>query len=130
LQAFVESLDETNQELAVIEAGVAEATVFSAVSAEAGGTTASVSGTAGGASIFVSGTVGGASIFVSVAAEASEVFFSVSASQKEVFFPVLETVWKTSSALTFPITVTFCSLRSTLNESTPVLTIKIEKGLN
>lgn len=43
----------------------------------------------------------------------------VSDSQKEVFFPVFETVWRTSSGFTLPFTVTFCSLMSTSNDSTP-----------
>lgn len=40
-------------------------------------------------------------------------------SQNEVFFPVLETVWRTSSGCTFPLTVTFCSSISMSKDSTP-----------
>jgi hypothetical protein len=44
---------------------------------------------------------------------------ATSPSQKAVFFPVLETVWKTSSGLILPLTVTFCSFMSMSKDSTP-----------
>ncbi|PKU82168.1 Protein kinase G11A [Dendrobium catenatum] len=44
---------------------------------------------------------------------------SDSASQNEVVFPVLETVCSTASGFTLPFTVTFCSFKSTSNDSTP-----------
>ncbi|KAL0910438.1 hypothetical protein M5K25_021422 [Dendrobium thyrsiflorum] len=46
-------------------------------------------------------------------------FASDSASQNEVVFPVLETVCSTASGFTLPFTVTFCSFKSTSNDSTP-----------
>ncbi|GAB2286940.1 hypothetical protein Dimus_021328 [Dionaea muscipula] len=44
---------------------------------------------------------------------------SSSSSQNEVFLPVLETVCRTASGCTLPITVTFCSFMSMSYDSTP-----------
>lgn len=43
----------------------------------------------------------------------------VPSSQNEVFLPVFETVWRTASGCTLPLTVTFCPFRSTSKDSTP-----------
>uniref|UniRef100_A0A8R7VDR0 Uncharacterized protein n=1 Tax=Triticum urartu TaxID=4572 RepID=A0A8R7VDR0_TRIUA len=57
------------------------------------------------------------------AASAAAAAGVASASQKAVFFPVLETVWKTSSGLTLPFTVTFCCSMSMSKLSTPSILV-------